>query len=99
MHLPALLALLIAAVGSLSAAAHAQATAPVEPVAPVAPPEPAGLRIDERRTEQPFTVNVFGRPVQLSGNWDYSDKQRRNFDLNSANARDRRVRFRSRKGE
>lgn len=91
MHLPALLALLIAAVGSLSAAAHAQATAPVEPVAPVAPPEPAGLRIDERRTEQPFTVNVFGRPVQLSGSWEYTNEQRHNFDLNSANARDRRV--------
>ncbi|WP_298824609.1 alginate export family protein [uncultured Piscinibacter sp.] len=51
-----------------------------------------GQRVDERRPEQPFTVELFGWPVQLGGSWEYSDEQRRNFDLQRARARDRRVR-------
>jgi alginate production protein len=61
-----------------------------------AAPEPAapreGRRIDERRPDKPFTVDLFGRPLQLGGSWEYSDEKRRNFDLNPARARDRRVR-------
>jgi alginate production protein len=47
---------------------------------------------DERRSDAPFTIDLFGKPVQLGGSWEYSDERRDNFDLNSANARDRRVR-------
>jgi hypothetical protein len=53
-------------------------------------PEPAGR--DERRAEQPLTVDLFGTPVQLGGSWEYTDERRINFDLDSANARNRRVR-------
>ena len=79
-------AFLIAAAVLPGPMAHAQTAAPA------APPEPAGLRVDERRAEQPFTVNAFGHPVQLTGSWEYSDEQRSNFDLNRASERDRRVR-------
>ncbi len=47
---------------------------------------------DERRPEQAFTVELFGQPVQLGGSWEYTDERRRNFDLNSPRARDRRAR-------
>jgi alginate production protein len=40
---------------------------------------------------QPVTVGVFGQPVELSGSWEYTQERRRNFDLNLAAARDRRV--------
>lgn len=51
-----------------------------------------GQRIDDRRPEEPFTVSPFGQPVQLTGSWEYTDEQRRNFDLERARERDRRVR-------
>ncbi len=54
------------------------------------PTEPGGR--DERRAEQPLTVDLFGTPVQLGGSWEYSDERRNNFDLDRARARDRRVR-------
>lgn len=53
---------------------------------------PEGLRIDDRRPEQPFTLLPFGVPVQFTGSWEYSDESRANFDLNDTRARDRRVR-------
>lgn len=87
MKLQPLLALIISAATWPALTARAQ-----EAAAPAAPPEPAGLRIDDRRSEQPFTVDLYGHPVQLTGSWDYTDEQRRNFDLNSANPRDRHVR-------
>ena len=40
---------------------------------------------------QPVSVGVFGQPVELSGSWQYTQERRRNFDLNLAAARDRRV--------
>lgn len=86
MNFLTLLALASVACEVLGATVHAQ------DVAPVAPPEPAGLRIDERRSAQPLTVNAFGRPVKVSGSWEYSDELRDNFDLTHANARNRRVR-------
>lgn len=55
----------------------------------------AGLRVrrvDDRRPEQPATVTLWGKPVELSGSWEYSDERRRNFDLNLARDRNRRVR-------
>ena len=83
--------LVLASVGwaALGATVQAQDSTPVGPVTPA---EPAGFRIDERRSAQPLTVNAFGYPVQLSGSWEYSDERRDNFDLNNANPRDRRVR-------
>jgi alginate production protein len=53
-------------------------------------PEPTGR--DERRPEQAFTVDLFGRPVALGGSWEYTDERRRNFDLDNTRPRDRRVR-------
>jgi alginate production protein len=58
--------------------------------APAAVREPASR--DERRPEQPWRVDVFGQSVELGGSWEYSDERRRNFDLDDARARDRRVR-------
>lgn len=70
--------------------------APATPASGAAPARVAvprdGQRIDERRPEQPFSVNPFGRPVQLTGSWEVTDEQRRNFDLERARQRDRRVR-------
>lgn len=50
-----------------------------------------GQRVDDRRPEQPLTVSLAGQPVALGGSWEYSAEQRRNFDLDRARARDRRV--------
>jgi alginate production protein len=55
-------------------------------------PEPSGQRVDERRPEEPFTLDLLGQPVQLGGSWEYTDERRRNFDLDNTSARDRRVR-------
>ena len=51
-----------------------------------------GLRIDDRRPDNPFTVDLLGRPVEFTGSWEYSDERRRNFDLQRSRERDRRVR-------
>ncbi len=53
-------------------------------------PEPP--RRDESRPDQPLTVDLFGKPVQLGGSWEFTGERRGNFDLDSARARDRRVR-------
>lgn len=55
-------------------------------------PRPEGQRVDDRRPEQPLTLELAGRPLQLTGSWEYTDERRRNFDLNNARARDRRDR-------
>jgi alginate production protein len=47
---------------------------------------------DDRRPEQAITVEMFGQAVQLGGSWEYTDERRRNFDLDSTRAGDRRVR-------
>jgi alginate production protein len=47
---------------------------------------------DDRRPDEPLSIDLLGRPVQLGGSWQYSDERRDNFDLNNARARDRRVR-------
>lgn len=62
------------------------------PAQPTPATEATGLRTDDRRPEQPFTIDLQGTPVQLGGSWEYSDERRDNFDLTHANARDRRVR-------
>jgi alginate production protein len=63
--------------------AHAQNALP-------SPPR-EGQRVDDRRREQPFTLNAFGVPVELGGGWEYSYERRDDFDLDRANARNRRV--------
>lgn len=60
--------------------------------APDSAPRREGQRTDERRPEEPFTVNLFDKPLQLGGSWDYSDERRRNFDLDDTRARNRRAR-------
>ena len=60
--------------------------------APAAAAQREGQRSDERRPDEPFTVDLFGKPVQLGGSWEYSDQRRRNFDLDKTRARDRRAR-------
>ncbi len=50
-----------------------------------------GLSIDDRRPDQPVTVDLFGHPVQLTGSWEYKDERRDNFDLDDVRARDRRI--------
>lgn len=81
---------LIAAAAALLCSAALGQT-PSAPEA-AAPRERQGLRVDDRRPDDPLTVNLLGRPVELGGSWDYSDEYRRDFDLNRAEERDRRVR-------
>jgi len=54
-------------------------------------PQREGQRIDERRPDAPIRVDLFGRAVELTGSWEYSDEQRTNFDLQASRARDRHV--------
>lgn len=84
MHRTLLLTPLLAALCACSAWAQ-PATIPA--------PQPAreGQRTDDRRPDQPITVDAFGRPVELTGSWEYTFEKRGNFDLNKASARDRRV--------
>jgi alginate production protein len=51
-----------------------------------------GQRVDDRRPDTPFTISLLDRPVELTGSWEYTDETRSNFDLQRAQARDRRVR-------
>jgi hypothetical protein len=63
--------------------------------APAAPPSSAQAQLqarDERRPEQPVTLDVAGHPVQVGGSWEVTSEWRDNFDLDSQRARDRRVR-------
>ncbi len=57
---------------------------------PAPAPEPASR--DERRSEQPLSIDLFGKPVELGGSWEYTDERRTNFDLDRTNERNRRVR-------
>ncbi len=57
-----------------------------------APPAPAtDRRDDERRAPAPLTLQVFGRPVQVSGSWEAGLERRGNFDLDRTRDRDRTV--------
>lgn len=76
---------------ALLCAALCAATAGAQSPAVDEPARPVGLRPDDRRAEQPFTVPLFGVPVQLGGSWEVSAEQRHNFDLDDARARDRRI--------
>jgi alginate production protein len=88
---------------SLAALLGACASAPPAPPVPSAaapaaeagaPAEVAkeGLRIDDRRPDAPTAVSVLGQVVELTGSWEYTDEQRKNFDLQDRRIRDRRVR-------
>jgi hypothetical protein len=66
-----------------------------EPAPAEAPPTSAEAQLrarDERRPDQPLTIDVAGHPVRLGGSWEYTDEQRKNFDLDDTRQRDRRVR-------
>ncbi len=58
---------------------------------PVRSQPASGLRIDEPVVERPTTVPMFGRPVELTGYWEYSHEERREFDLDRTRARNRRI--------
>jgi alginate production protein len=83
------LALLLAA--CCAGPALAQGTPPTAEAQEAAPQGPASVRPDERRAEKPFTVELFGRPVELGLSYETSFERRRNFDLNATSQRDRDV--------
>lgn len=64
--------------------------------AQVAPEEASAAQVnvrpDERRSERPFTVDLFDRPLALRLGYELSIERRQNFDLNQARDRDRRTR-------
>jgi alginate production protein len=78
----------------LAVLALAAAAQPVPPPPPPPPSTAAEVQQarDERRREQPFTINLGGHPVQLGGSWEITNEWRDNFDLDDRRARDRRVR-------
>lgn len=78
--------------GTLLAALTLAACAQTPTTEPANAPAPRdGQRLDDRRPEQPTTVQLFGQPVELGGSWEFSAEQRRNFDLDRSTERDRRV--------
>ncbi len=89
---------LLVATGCLIAdtSALAQSVAPVvvdaaqESQAPTRPAA-ASLRPDERRANNPVTVQFLGRPVELGVSYETSLEQRRDFDLDATRQRDRDV--------
>jgi alginate production protein len=68
--------------------AQAQVPSPID--APAAPRQ--GLREDERRSDQPLIIPIGELPFELTGGWEFTDQQRKNFDTDASRARDRRVR-------
>ncbi|CAD5373925.1 Alginate_exp domain-containing protein [Rubrivivax sp. A210] len=74
----------------LAASALAQ-TPPPEPELGTPAPRTVSQRPDERRAEQPSTVQLFGVPVELGMSYEGSVEGRRNYDLNRARNRDRDV--------
>ncbi len=83
---------LFAALSCCFGAAHSQpAPAAAEPEIATPAPRSVSQRPDERRAENPFTVQMFGRPVELGMSYEGSVEQRRNFDLNGERNRDRDV--------
>ena len=86
------LALTAASAGPASAQAQTQIPADGDTPATGQAPGTEVRRVDDRRPAAPTTVQLWGRPVTLTGSWEVNLERRRNFDLNLARARDRRVR-------
>jgi alginate production protein len=82
----------VLALPCLSAAQGAGVVTPAQPGTLPAPAHAADRRIDDRRPAEPLHLLLGTTLVKLSGNWEYSDERRRNFDLQDSRARDRRVR-------
>ena len=82
---------LLAAVCCCAGTALAQGAPPTAEAQEAAPQSPASVRPDERRAEKPFTVELFGRPVELGLSYETSFERRRNFDLDATRQRDRDV--------
>jgi alginate production protein len=77
----------------LAAPMLAWAAEPAGEPAPL-PPTSAEAQLrarDERRPEQPITLQIGGHPVQVGGSWEYTHEWRDNFDLDAQRARNRRV--------
>jgi hypothetical protein len=76
--------------GSLAACGLSQAQAPEASATDAVNGTPR--RVDDRRPSQPYRLWLGATPVDLTGSWEYSDEARRNFDLDTRRARNRRVR-------
>jgi alginate production protein len=77
-----------------TAAVPAPAAAPASAAAQEADgaaPRALARRPDERRSDDPLTVNLFGRPTELGVSYEISAERRGNFDLNGGEQRDRDV--------
>ena len=73
----------------LTAGAAPGAAPPATPDTEAAPAPAAERRDDERSPAAPLTLQVFGRPVQVSGSWEAGLERRGNFDLDRTRERDR----------
>jgi alginate production protein len=74
--------------------ASAQTVTPAatsEPDSSATTSRPQAYRPDERRRDKPFTVNLFGLPVELSAGYEVTHEWRRNFDLDSTEEQGRNV--------
>ncbi len=80
----------LAALGLAQAQAQAQALIPDTANTDAVDGTPR--RVDDRRPSQPYRLWLGTTPVDLTGSWEYSDEARRNFDLDTRRARNRRVR-------
>jgi alginate production protein len=79
---------LLAVLCCCSGAALAQTT---PPSTPPSAPRTAAQRPDDRRSEQPVTIDAFGRPVELGLSYEFSAERRSNFDLRATEENGRRV--------
>ncbi len=77
---------------ALTGPLFAQTTGAEPASAPSSSTSRLGQREDDRRPEQPFTVQIGPLPFELTGNWEANSEQRRNFDTDNTRARNRRVR-------
>ena len=48
-------------------------------------------RQDTRRPDQPYRVPVFGRPLTITGEYDGTLRERRNFKLDDADGQEKRT--------
>ena len=72
-------------------AALAQTPAAQEQDGAPSPAPAEARRPDERRSERPVTITVFGRPVELGLSYEVSHERRLNFDLDATDQRGRDV--------
>lgn len=82
---------MLATLGCIATATAAQTVEPAPDAQALARPAASSQRPDERRTSNPLTVYMFGRPIELGVSYESSFEQRRDFDINATEQRDRDV--------